>query len=61
MVLFGTLIAQLVHIGAMYTPGLSTVLQVQPVSFELWLSLLAVALSILVVMEAHKLVRLRFQ
>ncbi len=57
LLLFGTLIAQLVHIGAMYTPGLCDVLQVQPVSFEMWLKLLGVALSILVVMEAHKLVR----
>ncbi len=57
LLLFGTLIAQLGHIGAMYTPGLRDVLLVQPVSFEMWLKLLGVALSILVVMEAHKLVR----
>ncbi len=34
LLLFGTLIAQLGHIGAMYTPGLRDVLQVQPVSFD---------------------------
>ena len=48
LLLFGTLVAQLVHIGALYTPGLSTVLRVEPVSFKLWLTLLGVALSILV-------------
>ena len=57
LLLFGTLAAQLVHIGAMYTPGLNSVLGVQPVSLDLWLVLLGVALALLVIMEAHKLVR----
>jgi len=55
LLLFGTLAAQLVHIGAMYVPGLNTVLRIQPPSFELWLHLLGLALSVLVVMELHKL------
>jgi len=55
LLLFGTLIAQLVHIGAMYTPGLSHVLGIQPVSPGNWLQLLMLALSILAVMELHKL------
>jgi magnesium-transporting ATPase (P-type) len=54
LLLFGTVIAQLVHIGAMYTPGLSSVLAIQPVSFGEWLELLGIALSLLLVMEAHK-------
>ncbi len=54
LLLFGTVIAQLVHIGAMYVPGLSTVLGMQPVSFSHWLQLLPVALVILLVMELHK-------
>jgi calcium-translocating P-type ATPase len=54
LLLFGTLAAQLIHIGAMYTPGLREVLGVQPVSPELWAGLLAVSLAILVAMEAHK-------
>jgi magnesium-transporting ATPase (P-type) len=54
LLLFGTIAAQLVHIGAMYTPGLRQVLGVQPVSIELWAGLLAVSLAILVAMEVHK-------
>jgi len=57
LLLFGTIAAQLVHIGAMYTPGLSGVLGVQPVSLELWAGLLAIALLILLAMEAHKRLR----
>ncbi|MGA7980415.1 MAG: HAD-IC family P-type ATPase [Chromatiaceae bacterium] len=54
LLLFGTLIAQAVHIGAMYTPWISDVLGIQPVSLAHWAQLLAIALSILIVMEAHK-------
>jgi calcium-translocating P-type ATPase len=54
LLLFGTIAAQLVHIGAMYTPGLRQVLGVQPVSLELWAGLLAVSLAILAAMEVHK-------
>ncbi|OGA57160.1 MAG: ATPase [Betaproteobacteria bacterium RIFCSPLOWO2_12_FULL_65_14] len=59
LLFFGTLAAQLVHIGAMYTPGLAEVLGVRPVSFGLWLELLALALVMLVAMEAHKRLRRR--
>jgi hypothetical protein len=38
----------------MYTPGLSSVLAIQPVAFGEWLGLLGIALSLLLVMEAHK-------
>lgn len=54
VLLFGTVAAQLVHIGAMYTPWLSDVLGIQPVSPQHWLELLGLALSILVVMEIQK-------
>ncbi|HEB28804.1 MAG TPA: HAD family hydrolase, partial [Porticoccus sp.] len=54
LLLFGTLTAQAIHIGAMYTPWLKDVLAVQPVSAEHWLELLALALSLLAVMELHK-------
>jgi Ca2+-transporting ATPase len=37
--LFGTLVAQLVYIGAMYTPVVRDILHIQPVSFEPWLTL----------------------
>lgn len=46
--------AQLVHISAMYIPGISDVLQLQPISFEQWLALLGIALTLFVVEEAHK-------
>lgn len=55
VLLFGTAAAQLIHIGAMYTPWLGNVLGAQPVSFENWLLLLGLALSVLIVMELHKL------
>jgi len=57
LLLFGSIAAQLVHVGAMYTPGLREVLGVRPVSLELWAGLLAIALLILVAMEAHKRLR----
>lgn len=47
-------IAQLVHIGAMYTPGLSDVLELQPISFVEWARLLLIASSLLVAEEIHK-------
>ncbi|HEX5394578.1 MAG TPA: HAD-IC family P-type ATPase [Rhodocyclaceae bacterium] len=52
--LFGTLAAQLAHIGAMYTPGLNDVLGVQPVSPRHWAELLGLAMTLLLAMEAHK-------
>ena len=56
ILLFGTAAAQLVHIGAMYTPWISDVLRIQPVSLHSWLQLLCLALTVLVVMELHKLI-----
>lgn len=55
ILLFGTLAAQLIHIGAMYTPWISNVLGVQPVSIEHWSQLLVLALTVTIVMEIHKL------
>jgi magnesium-transporting ATPase (P-type) len=60
LLLFGTLTAQAIHIGAMYTPWLREVLAVQPVTAEHWLELLALALSLLFVMEIHKWIRRRY-
>ncbi|MEJ2345562.1 MAG: cation transporting ATPase C-terminal domain-containing protein [Gammaproteobacteria bacterium] len=57
LLLFGVAGAQLVHIGAMYTPGLSDVLGLAPVSLEHWIRLLGLAAVMLVVMEVHKWVR----
>ena len=58
--LFATITAQLVHIGAMYTPWIKDVLDIQPVSPGHWLELLVLAFSVLIAMELHKLVWNRF-
>ncbi|XOV78615.1 MAG: cation-translocating P-type ATPase [Aestuariibacter sp.] len=50
----GMLCAQGIHIGAMYTPGLKDVLEVQPVEFSQWLQLLLIACFLIVVGEMHK-------
>jgi magnesium-transporting ATPase (P-type) len=57
ILLIGTAVAQLVHIGAMYTPWISDVLQLQPVSLQHWFELLGLALTVLLVMEIYKVVR----
>ena len=54
LLLVGTLVAQLIHIGSMYTPWLGDVLGVHPVSFLQWLGLLVLAVSVMLVMELHK-------
>ncbi|MDX2457279.1 MAG: HAD-IC family P-type ATPase, partial [Gammaproteobacteria bacterium] len=59
LLLFGTVVAQLIHIGAMYTPWISDVLHIQPIAPQHWLELLGLALTVLVVMELHKALRRR--
>ena len=51
------LVAQALHVGSMYTPFMQSVLNIQPVSLEVWIILLGVALVLVVVMEVEKLVR----
>jgi magnesium-transporting ATPase (P-type) len=46
--------AQCVHIAAMYTPGISGVLGLNPISLSAWLVLAGIALLLLVVEEVHK-------
>jgi magnesium-transporting ATPase (P-type) len=60
ILLVGVIFAQLLHIAAMHTPGLRDVLNVKPVSWELWLVLLGVALSLFLVVELDKLARRLF-
>jgi P-type Ca2+ transporter type 2C len=57
ILLIGTLASQLIHIGAMYIPGLRSTLGTSPVSFENWLMLLGIASSIILLMELDKLIR----
>ncbi len=59
LLLFGTATAQLLHIGAMYTPWISDVLRIQPISPQHWIELLVLAFSVLVIMELHKVLRRR--
>lgn len=54
------LAAQGVHVAAAFVPGISGVLEVAPISPEMWLLLLPVALSLLAVMEIDKVVRRKF-
>ena len=54
LLLFGMLTAQMIHIAAMYTPGLKDILQIEPVTFELWGGLLSIALILIIVDEIHK-------
>lgn len=61
ILLFGTAAAQLVHIGAMYTPWISDVLHIQPVSAQQWLELLGLAFTVLVAIELHKAARQMFK
>jgi Ca2+-transporting ATPase len=55
--LFGTLSAQAIHIGAMYTPWLREVLALQPVTPRQWLGVLGMSLTVLVAMEIDKAMR----
>ncbi len=48
--------AQAVQIGAAFVPGLRDVLEMHPISVELWLALVPISLSLLLVMELFKLV-----
>ncbi len=59
LLILGTLAALMIHIAAMYTPGLSSVLQIQPVSVVQWILLFGLALSILGIMEIYKALRRR--
>jgi len=52
--LFGTLAAQGIHIAALYTPGLSGILEVAPVTLRLWSELLVLALTLLLAVEVQK-------
>jgi len=52
--IFAILGAQAIHIAAMYTPGLSTILQVEPVTLLQWAQLLMIALVLIDVDELHK-------
>lgn len=52
-----TAAALLVHIGALYFPPSQYVLRVEPLEAEAWVRMTLIALSIIVAIEAHKLIR----
>jgi magnesium-transporting ATPase (P-type) len=54
-VVFAALGAQVLHIAAMYLPGLREVLDVQPIGLADWFIVAPIALSLLVVVELYKL------
>jgi calcium-translocating P-type ATPase len=54
LLLLGILIAQSIHIGAMYTEGLGGLLDLSPVSLQQWFYLLSIALVLIAVDEGHK-------
>ena len=47
-------LAQGLHIGAMYTPGLRSVLDIEPVNVGIWFTMFGISLSMLVTAEAYK-------
>ena len=51
--------AQGIHMIAMYTPFMQSVLSVEPVTLKMWAALLLIALTLVAVMEAEKLFRKR--
>ena len=50
----GTVVAQLVHIAAIYTPGLRDVLHLEHVTLAQWFVSIALAVSLLCASEIHK-------
>ncbi len=51
--------AQAIHILSMYNPFMQSILDIQPVSFEIWGILLCIAIVLTVVMEIEKKIRCR--
>ena len=54
-----TAAAFVVHAAALYLPPTQFVLRVQPIGLDAWVRIFAVAATIVVAMELHKLVRSR--
>jgi Ca2+-transporting ATPase len=53
----GTILSFALHFGAMYFEPTQTLLRVEPLTMDTWLKLIPIAVSILVVVEIHKLLR----
>ncbi len=57
LLIVAVIVSQLVHIGAMFVPGLQDALRIEPVTFEVWLTVAPMALLVVVVMEIYKAAR----
>jgi len=57
VLVFGVLAAQGIHVLSMYLPFMQKILGTEPVAFAQWFLLLALALTVLLVMEMFKWVR----
>lgn len=55
ILLVGVVTAFLIHLVAMYLPFMQNVLGTAPVSFDTWVMLLGLAMTVFVAMEIHKL------
>jgi cation-transporting ATPase F len=53
----GTLTALLIHTGALYWAPTQTILEVEPLNLAEWARILAASLSVVAVVEVHKLLR----
>jgi len=59
ILLAAVFLAQGLHIGAAYVPGLNDVLHLQPIDLATWLKVAPLALALIAVMEVYKLIRHR--
>ncbi len=57
---FSIIIAQSIHVASMHSPFMQSVLNVKPVNLKMWGTLLFIALSLIVIMELEKKVRMKF-
>jgi Ca2+-transporting ATPase len=49
--------ALLIHVGALYFPSTQLILRVEPIGIDVWVRIVAVASTILLAIEIHKLIR----
>jgi Ca2+-transporting ATPase len=54
---FGVGLSLILHIGALYVPVTQTLLQLEPLTLESWARIVAVATTVILAVELHKLVR----
>ncbi|MEX2374924.1 MAG: cation transporting ATPase C-terminal domain-containing protein, partial [Dehalococcoidia bacterium] len=57
LLLLGTLIALVIHIGSLHWGPTQYILRVEPLDIETWVRMIAVASTVIVVVELHKLLR----